>query len=81
MVSGREIINTCRDMHSLFKFLIANSISTPNTILLKQVDFSSMTYPLIAKPRRESCSKDLFKVKSKKELFLLITSIIRYYNI
>jgi UDP-2,4-diacetamido-2,4,6-trideoxy-beta-L-altropyranose hydrolase len=62
-----RFIETCLDKHQLSRALAQHSIPGPKTFLASE-DFSSLTYPVILKPRTGRGSRGVMRIDSPKEM-------------
>lgn len=74
MVSDPEIIEICNDKYRLYRFLIEQNLSTPQTFLKEQINLCS-SYPLLIKSRVGSGGKQIFKAENEKELEFFVNYI------
>lgn len=68
IVSDEEVIRIGNDKYLTFQFLKANGLSYPETFLPEEVDFSTINFPIIVKPRVGARSIGVHKVNNIDEL-------------
>lgn len=68
MVSGANVIEIGNDKYLTYQFLKDNGLFYPETNLPNEVDFESLTFPVIVKPRVGARSVGVYKVNSIDEL-------------
>lgn len=68
IVSDKSVIDVGNDKYLTYKFLKENNLSYPKTYLLDEVDFKTLSYPLIIKPRVGARSIGVYKVVSEEDL-------------
>jgi carbamoyl-phosphate synthase large subunit len=75
IVSNEEVIKIGNDKYLTYLFLKDNGLSYPKTYLPEECDFSTLTYPLIVKPRIGARSIGVHKVKSIEELNIALRNV------
>ncbi|MDO6595879.1 ATP-grasp domain-containing protein [Oceanihabitans sp. 2_MG-2023] len=68
IVSDKRVIDIGNDKYLTYKFLKENNLNYPETHLVDGLDFSSLKYPLIIKPRVGARSIGVYKVESEADL-------------
>jgi carbamoyl-phosphate synthase large subunit len=75
IVSSENVINIGNDKYLTYLFLKENGLSHPLTYLPEECDFSSLTFPMIVKPRVGARSIGVYKVNSVTDLESAIAKV------
>lgn len=75
MVSSSEVIEIADDKYLTYEFLKKNGLSHPKSFLPKEVNYDTLDYPLIVKPRKGARSVGVHKIKDKNHLLNVIDNI------
>ena len=67
-VSGEETGRICNDKMLTYKFAVENGVDTPRTCLPADIDYDTVRYPAIVKPRWGRGSFQVFEARDEKEL-------------
>ncbi|MFT5250185.1 MAG: carbamoyl-phosphate synthase large subunit [Ulvibacter sp.] len=68
IVSSMEVIKKGNDKYLTYKFLKDNGLAYPETYLPDEIDFMSLSFPVIVKPRVGARSVGVYKVNNILEL-------------
>jgi carbamoyl-phosphate synthase large subunit len=74
-VSSERTSNICNDKYETYIFCQANGITTPETRLASDVDFSRLQYPVYVKPRFGRGSVNVFAVGNEQQLRLFLAYV------
>jgi carbamoyl-phosphate synthase large subunit len=75
MVSTLEVVEIADDKFLTYEFLKNNSLLHPRSYLPGQVDYESLTYPVIIKPRKGARSIGVHKVENKTNLLRVLEDV------
>lgn len=75
MVSTLEVVEIADDKFLTYEFLKNNSLLHPRSYLPGQVDYESLTYPVIIKPRKGARSIGVHKVENKTNLLRVLQEV------
>lgn len=75
MVSSSDVIEIADDKYLTFEFLKKHRLSCPQSFLPNEVNFDSLTYPVIIKPRKGARSVGVYKIKDKTHLLNTIDKV------
>jgi carbamoyl-phosphate synthase large subunit len=75
MVSSPEVVDIADDKFLTFQFLKSNNLLHPQTFLPGKIDYSTLDYPVIIKPRKGARSIGVHKVVDKDNLLSVLTNV------
>lgn len=75
MVSSSEVIAIADDKYLTFEFLKKHELSYPRSFLPIDVNYNTLEYPVIIKPRKGARSVGVYKIKDKTHLLTAIDKI------
>ncbi|HIF9078779.1 TPA: ATP-grasp domain-containing protein [Photobacterium damselae] len=80
VISSSEVIDICNDKWLTYQFLIDNKINTPKTFIdkelaIKEIEFGTLQYPVILKPRWGMGSIGIYKADNINELEIFYNKI------
>lgn len=76
VISDSDVIEVTSDKYLTYKFLKDNGFYYPKTWLLEECDDKEIRFPCIVKPRKGSRSRDVFMIKDRQELNLVLSRVV-----
>ncbi|TDM19515.1 ATP-grasp domain-containing protein [Macrococcoides caseolyticum] len=75
MISSKNVINICRDKIETSKFFFDNNLGAPKEYKIDEINEEFTEFPVFAKPKSGSSSKDIFKLNNFDEFSEIINRI------
>jgi carbamoyl-phosphate synthase large subunit len=75
MVSSTEVVEIADDKYFTYEFLKKNDLLHPQSHLPGEVDYDTLDYPVIVKPRKGARSVGVHKVKDKNHLLSVLDKV------
>lgn len=75
LVSSPEVVEIADDKYLTYKFLKDNGFQHPQSYFPNEIDFDTLEYPVIIKPRKGARSIGVHKIKDKQHLLNLIDKV------
>lgn len=75
MVSSTEVVEIADDKYLTYEFLKKNGLLYPHSHLPGEIDYDTLDYPVIVKPRKGARSIGVHKVKDKNHLLNVLDKV------
>lgn len=75
MVSSSEVVKIADDKYLTYEFLKKNNLLHPQSHLPGEVDYDTLNYPVIVKPRKGARSVGVYKIKDKEYLLSVLEKV------
>ena len=75
MVSSTEVVEIADDKYLTYEFLKKNGLLHPQSHLPMEIDYGTLDYPVIVKPRKGARSVGVYKVEDKNHLLSILDKV------